>query len=383
MHRASKTTRLLLGAMTFASTLGAQPTFQTIPQTALLGGSPIHIPLDGRSPSGQALSFTAVSSDPLVTPTVLTGNRSLRIHVTNFGVMVFELFDGRARRATNRIAALATSGFYNGVIFHRIINDFVLQGGDPTGTGTGGSTLGRFDDKFHVDLQHNRTGLLSMAKSGDDTNDSQFFITEGPQRHLDFNHSIFGILVEGEAVRERISNVATGPDERPITDVVMESVESFTDTQNAVLMLKAPEGATGAVDITVTVRNASGAETQQTFRVNVTPDLVNSAPFLADVEDIETPVNTAVTYQLIAHDAEGDPALFLDQTGMTENGLQVPVVANENLQYVVEFETGLMTVTPTNGLSGRHQISIATAVNVNAVDYQVVPVVIGPPPEDP
>ena len=102
MHRASKTTRLLLGAMTFASTLGAQPTFQTIPQTALLGGSPIHIPLDGRSPSGQALSFTAVSSDPLVTPTVLTGNRSLRIHVTNFGGMVFELFDGRARRATNR-----------------------------------------------------------------------------------------------------------------------------------------------------------------------------------------------------------------------------------------------------------------------------------------
>ena len=383
MHRASKTTRLLLGAMTFASTLGAQPTFQTIPQTALLGGSPIHIPLDGRSPSGQALSFTAVSSDPLVTPTVLTGNRSLRIHVTNFGVMVFELFDGRARRATNRIAALATSGFYNGVIFHRIINDFVLQGGDPTGTGTGGSTLGRFDDKFHVDLQHNRTGLLSMAKSGDDTNNSQFFITEGPRRHLDFNHSIFGILVEGEAVRERISNVATGPDDRPITDVVMESVESFTDTQNAVLMLKAPEGATGAVDITVTVRNASGAETQQTFRVNVTPDLVNSAPFLADVEDIETPVNTAVTYQLIARDAEGDPALFLDQTSMTANGLQVPVVANENLQYVVEFETGLMTVTPTNGLSGRHQISIATAVNANAVDYQVVPVVIGPPPEDP
>ena len=148
-------------------------------------------------------------------------------------------------------------------------------------------------------------------------------------------------------------------------------------------MLKAPEGATGAVDITVTVRNASGAETQQTFRVNVTPDLVNSAPFLADVEDIETPVNTAVTYQLIARDAEGDPALFLDQASMTANGLQVPVVAHENLQYVVEFETGLMTVTPTNGLSGRHQISIATAVSANAVDYQVVPVVIGPPPEDP
>ncbi len=384
MHRAPTTTSLLLGAMTIiASTLVAQPTFQTIPETTLLASSPIHIPLDGRNPSGQALSFTAVSSDPLVTPTVLTGNRSLRIRVTNFGVMVFELFDGRARRATNRIVTLGTSGFYNGVIFHRVINDFVLQGGDPTGTGSGGSTLGSFNDKFHVDLQHNRTGLLSMAKSSDDTNDSQFFITEGPQRHLDFNHSIFGILVEGEAVRQSISNVATGPDDRPVVDVVMESVESFTDTQNAVLMLKAPEGATGAVDITVTVRNASGAETQQTFRVNVTPDLVNSPPFLEDIEPIATPVNTAVTYQLVARDTEGDPALFLDENSMAANGLQVPVVANDNLQYVVDFNTGLMTVTPTNGLIGRHLISVATAANASAVDYQVVPVVIGPPPENP
>ncbi|TDI39141.1 MAG: peptidylprolyl isomerase [Acidobacteria bacterium] len=382
MHRARKTTGLLL-ALTIASSLGAQPTFQTIPQTTLLAGSPIHIPLDGRNPSGQALSFTAVSSDPLVTPKVLTGNRSLRIRVADFGVMVFELFDGRVRRATNRIVTLATNGFYNGIIFHRVINDFVLQGGDPTGTGAGGSTLGSFNDKFHVDLQHNRTGLLSMAKSRDDSNDSQFFITEGPQRHLDFNHSIFGILVEGEAVRQRISNVATGPDDRPITDVVMESVESFIDSQNAVLMLKAPEGATGTVDITVTVRNASGAETQQTFRVNVTPDLVNSPPFLAEIAEIQTPVNTAVTYQLIARDVEGDPALFLDQDSMAANGLQVPVVANENLQYVVDFNTGFMTVTPTNGLSGRHQISVATAMNINAVDYQVVPVVIGPAPENP
>ena len=384
MHRVPAPTGLLLGAMTIiASTLVAQPTFQAIPETTLLGGSPIHIPLDGQNPSSQTLSFTAVSSDPLVTPTVLTGNRSLRIHAANYGVMVFELFDGRARRATNRIVALGTSGFYNGVIFHRVINDFVLQGGDPTGTGSGGSTLGSFDDQFHIDLQHNRTGLLSMAKSSDDSNDSQFFITEGPQRHLDFNHSIFGILVEGEAVRQRISNVATGPDDRPVADVVMESVESFTDTQNAVLMLKAPEGATGAVDITVTVQNASGAQTQQTFRVNVTPDLVNSPPFLEDIADIKTPVNTAVTYQLTARDVEGDPALFLDQNSMAANGLQVPVVANENLQYVVDFDTGLMTVTPTNGLSGRHSISVATAMSAIAVDYQVVPVMIGPPLENP
>ena len=222
-----------------------------------------------------------------------------------------------------------------------------------------------------------------MAKSSDDTNDSQFFITEGPQRHLDFNHSIFGILVEGEAVRQTISNVTTGPDNRPVapsgafsmSTAFCVSVKDSTDSITT--------STTGAVDITVTVRNASDAETQQTFRVNVTPDLVNSPPFLEDIEPIATPVNTAVTYQLAAQDAEGDPALFLDQNSMAANGLQVPVVANENLQYVVDFNTGFMTVTPTNGLIGRHLISVATAVNADAVDYQVVPVVIGPPPENP
>src|SRR5690606_19222892 len=95
-----------------------------------------------------------------------------------------------------------------GLKFHRVLNNFVIQGGDPLGNGTGGSTLGDFDDQFHLDLQHNRTGVLSYAKSADDTNDSQFFITEGPQRFLDFNHSVFGQLVEGETVRQGISNTA-------------------------------------------------------------------------------------------------------------------------------------------------------------------------------
>ncbi len=100
--------------------------------------------------------------------------------------MVFELFDQEASRVTNRIKSLVESGFYNKttsgqIIFHRVIDNFVIQAGDPTGTGSGGSSLADFDDQFDVDLQHNRTGVLSYAKSSDDTNDSQFFITEGPQ----------------------------------------------------------------------------------------------------------------------------------------------------------------------------------------------------------
>jgi cyclophilin family peptidyl-prolyl cis-trans isomerase len=355
----------------------AQPTLPSIGEVQLLGGSPLLLTLDaeGEGP----LTFTAESSDALVTPTVLAGNRSLRMQVAGFGELVFELFDFAARRATDHIVQLADSGFYNGVTFHRVIDNFVIQGGDPTGTGSGGSTLGNFDDQFHVDLQHNRTGILSMAKSFDDTNDSQFFITEGPQRHLDFNHSIFGILVEGESVRQAISNVPVGAEDRPATPVVIESARSFIDEENAVVMLEAPERAAGAVDVTLVVRDASGQEARETFRVNVVPDTIDSAPFLTDIPEIKTKVDTPVTYQLQAIDVEdASSARFLDQTGLSANGLSVPVQTPSDLQYRVDFTTGLLTVTPTNGLTGRHFITVATGVNVNAVDYQVVPVTIEP-----
>jgi cyclophilin family peptidyl-prolyl cis-trans isomerase len=351
----------------------AAPKFAPIPETTLLAGSPLHIALDGSDVSSR-LIYSVQTSDPLVTASILKGNRSLRIKVTDFGQMVFELFEHRAPRATNRIVELANQGFYNGVTFHRIIDGFVIQGGDPTGDGTGGSFRPDFDDQFHVDLQHNRTGVLSMAKAADDTNSSQFFITEGPQRNLDFNHTIFGLLVEGENVREKISGVATDSTGLPVERVVMETVKIFKDDKNAVLMLKAPEGQTGAVDVTMMVRNQNGQQFSQTFRVNVTPDTVNSHPFLADIPRITTRINTAVTYQLEAIDVEGDAGFFLDQTAMEGNGLAIPVRAPSDLNYSVDFDTGLLTITPTNGLTGNHSISVATAVSQSAIDYQVVKV---------
>ncbi len=359
----------------FPAVAGAQPTLPPIGDIQLLGGSPLFLSLDaeGEGP----LTYTVETSDALVAATVLRDNRSLRIQVAGFGEMVFELFDDNARRVTDHIVQLADSGFYDGVIFHRVIDNFVIQGGDPTGTGSGGSPLGAFDDQFHVDLQHNRTGILSMAKSFDDTNDSQFFVTEGAQRHLDYNHSIFGVLVEGESVRESISEVAVGAGDRPATSVAIESARSFIDEENAVVRLKAPEGATGAVDVTVIVRNASGQEARQTFRVNVSPDTVDSPPFLADIPELRTRVDTPLSYQLQAFDVEdGTSARFLDQTGLATNGLAVPVQANANLQYRVDFTTGLVTITPTNGLTGRQLITVATGVSVNAIDYQVEAVTI-------
>ncbi len=354
------------------------PSLQPIADVTLLSGSPLHIPLDGFEPSGQALSFTATSNSELVSTSVTKGNRSMRINVAGFGDMVFELFEKRAPRATRQITRLAESGFYNGLIFHRVIDNFIIQGGDPTGIGTGGSTLGPFDDQFHVDLQHNRTGLLSMAKTDDDTNDSQFFITEGAPRHLDFNHSIFGLLVEGEDVRDAISFVPVGTGDRPITDVVMQSVRIFKDNQNAVLMLAATEGTSGQATVTATATSSDGAQVSRAFLVTVSPDTEDSNPFLADIPPVSTKVDTPVTLQLRAIDVEGDAAFFLDETELDSNGLPVPARAHADLDYTVDFDTGLVTVTPSNGLQGVHSITVGTAVFAAAVDYQVVPISIEP-----
>ncbi len=124
---------------------------------------------------------------------------------TDKGDMVLELFANKTPNTVNNFVFLAREGFYDGTIFHRVIADFMAQGGDPTGTGRGGPGY-RFADEFHPELTHDKPGILSMANAGPGTNGSQFFITHVPTPHLNNRHSVFGQVTEGIDVLMAVDN---------------------------------------------------------------------------------------------------------------------------------------------------------------------------------
>ena len=142
---------------------------------------------------------------------------------TNLGSFTVELFEDKAPKTTKNFIDLAEKGFYDGVVFHRVIDGFMIQGGDPTGTGRGGPGY-KIGDEFHPDLKHDEKGLLSMANAGPNTGGSQFFVTLAATPWLDRKHAIFGKVIEGLDVVEKIGKVKVGAQDRPVEEVRMEKV---------------------------------------------------------------------------------------------------------------------------------------------------------------
>eukprot|EP00252_Welwitschia_mirabilis_P015708 TRINITY_DN3477_c0_g1_i1.p1 TRINITY_DN3477_c0_g1~~TRINITY_DN3477_c0_g1_i1.p1 ORF type:complete len:163 (+),score=31.08 TRINITY_DN3477_c0_g1_i1:134-622(+) len=140
---------------------------------------------------------------------------------TSMGAITVELYNKHAPKTCRNFLELSRRGYYNNVKFHRIIKDFMVQGGDPTGTGRGGESIygSKFEDEITRDLKHTGAGILSMANAGPNTNGSQFFITLAPTPWLDGKHTIFGRVCRGMEVVKRLGNVQTDKNDRPVHDV--------------------------------------------------------------------------------------------------------------------------------------------------------------------
>ena len=191
------------------------------------------------------------------TEPVRSGDTFAVMH-TNMGDIEIKLFPEKAPKAVENFVTHSKNGYYDGLIFHRVISDFMIQGGDPTGTGMGGESIWgeEFEDEFDPDL-HNLCGALSMANAGPSTNGSQFFIVQaknvpenmldqmrempenfpidaveeyaklGGTPWLDYHHTVFGQVTEGMDVVDKIANVKVGPGDKPIFDIVIEKIEVF------------------------------------------------------------------------------------------------------------------------------------------------------------
>ena len=182
---------------------------------------------------------------------------TVAVMLTNMGDIKIKLFGEKAPKTVENFATHSKNGYYNGIIFHRVIKDFMIQGGDPQGTGMGGESIwgGSFEDEFDPEL-HNLRGALCMANAGPGTNGSQFFIVQasavpenmleqmkdladrgfpsditeayaqlGGTPWLDFRHSVFGQVYEGMDVVDAIANVKVGPADKPVEDVVINSID--------------------------------------------------------------------------------------------------------------------------------------------------------------
>ncbi len=148
------------------------------------------------------------------------GNNPVIVFETNQGNIEIKLFNDVAPKTVENIVGLIGKKYYDGLIFHRVIKNFMIQGGDPTGTGRGGESLwgGKFEDEVSPTTKFDRKGLLAMANSGPSTNGSQFFITTVPTPWLNMKHTIFGEVISGYDVVEKIENTPVGAQDRPVAE---------------------------------------------------------------------------------------------------------------------------------------------------------------------
>ena len=312
-------------------------------ENVIVSGSPL------TSTAGMTFTFPAASGNfSLVTidATNLTSSVSCTVTETIkgqaavVGDMWLLLYKEWAPTTIQTITGFLDAGFYNNLTFHRILKGFMAQGGDPLGTGTGGPGF-QFKDEFNQNLIFSNRGQLAMANSGDDTNGSQFFITDVATSWLDFNHTIWGQLVRGFDTLDHIVNSpvsdATSSAPAPAGSVKILSASIVADPTDTAITLSARKA--GISTITVTVNDGHGGTSVKTFQVTADAH----APVAVD-DSYTTPLNTALVVAapgILANDTDAD------HEPLTATVLSQPAHGTLSLN-----ANGSFTYTPTTGFSG-------------------------------
>jgi cyclophilin family peptidyl-prolyl cis-trans isomerase len=345
----------------------------------------LYVPLTVTSTTG-TVTYTATSSDPQVHADLVTGGTTIKMTVTGkaadgttfTGDLTFRLFDSLAPTTTARIVQLVNQGFYNNLTFHRILAGFVAQGGDPLGTGLGGSGQ-KLNDELTTQLTFNSAALLAMANSGPDTSDSQFFITDpsvplAPNlQSLNFRYTIFGQLVSGfdtfdKLIHTPVQSSSTG---KPVSPVTITSATVVQNDPNGVLHITAPATYTGNSTITVTPSDGGASSTGDNFKVTFAADTVNDPPFLGPIADQTTTPGTGVTFQLTSTDLENDPVTY--SIVSATNAADGSVV---NITSKINQATGRVTVTPPAGFVGVINLKVGVKDATSTLDTQVIKVTV-------
>lgn len=319
-----------------------------VPATVFCGKSLV-IPLVVNDLEGDAVSYSVTTDQPWLLARIRTGHPVMKMRVRSNndgsgnsidGTMEFALFRAETPDTAGFIAGFAQSPYYDNVLFHRVIKDFVLQGGDPAGTGSGASPY-VLPHEFRPQFVYSGRGQLAMANSGGGysfgastftsygrrfsttnsfgipdgsieyitaktapTNGSQFFITLGQPRHLDFKHTLFGQLLRGFDIMDKVAAVPVGGADKPTVNVTMSELSVNPNSSDGILLVSATS--VGSGNVVVTAKDSLGNTATKTYAIVAAKDAVNNAPILPPLEPVVTPIGVTPVVKTNAMDVEHD-----------------------------------------------------------------------------
>lgn len=392
---------LLSGVLAWAAAAG--PVINPIGNVTVPAGKSVIIPLTATVTNGRALTYSVSGSTNAMALVLHTNNPFWKLNVaqacasnapgafqtpyrggsatvTNVGDMTFMLFPEYAPQTVAIFQGLTDAGFYNSnTIFHRVIAGFMIQGGDPETNGLGGLVF-QYNDEFNPQAIFSGSGQLALANSGKNTDGSQFFVTVGPERYLDFQYTLFGQLLRGFNVLSNINNTAVDTNNRPLADEIITAAGWVPDPWDAVLTLTATNRAGSTNHVTVVVDDGVGGRTTNTFLAISAKDTnSNSQPFIYGntVTNLVGPVNTILTNNIISVNLDGRTNYWFplpSDANSETNATLTSSLSNYDFNTLTYNETNKggelhFTVKPTNNYAGPISIYFVGSTNASWYTY--------------